>query len=117
MLISFAPDGSIEFTRTPTLLGLFPDDAKRMERMTDILLNEDYQRYYVWFKTGVHAGKALAILLDSYTDFASEDGFMVPFKLHTEAGGLITFDTYEDAVKAEIQYVEFLRDCGLSMRA
>jgi hypothetical protein len=120
MLITFDESGAIEFTRKPELLALFPDDAKRIERMTDILFNEDYQRYYVWFKTGpaVVRERALNILLPMYNDFEMEyGGFETPFKIHTEAGGLITFDTYEDSVKAEIRFVEMLRDLGYSMRA
>lgn len=133
MLIDFSPDGRIEFTRNPTLLSLFPDQPKRMERMTDIRFDEQLQRHYITFLTGpsIFVGRPL-----SYTPRPEADGhnegdcrsgrhklwetFIEEYSpglssLFRYDGFLITFATYEDAVKVEVAFVDFLREQGFSM--
>lgn len=120
MQIVIDPDGSCEFTRNPQLLDiLHPADRKSIERMTDIKFHPELQRYYIVFLKGPYTPLplALTILLDDYYPFSHEyGGFEDEFQIDTEGFGLITFATYEDAVRAEVRYVEFLRDLGYSMK-
>lgn len=117
MQIVIDEGGSCEFTRSPALLGLLhPDDRKRIDRMTDIGFGPEYQRFYIEFLKGPYKGRLLTILLQLYDTFSTEyGGFEDDFQIHTRSGGLLTWATYEEAVRAEIRFVEFLRDLGYSM--
>jgi hypothetical protein len=118
MQIVFHDDGRIEFTRNPDLLKAVEGLGRlSISRMTDILFDEDMQRFYIWFRKGPHEGRPLAITLPHYNLFAHDYGGppVDDFQVHTEHGGFLSFATYEDAVATEVRYVEFLRDMGYSM--
>lgn len=122
MLFVIDTDGRTEFTRSPDALSLLhPQDKKRIVRMTEIVHDDDLQRYYVRFLTGIYAKGGwdlLTILVPRYDEFAHEyGGFEDEFQIHTERGGLITFDSYEAAVRAEVRFVDFIREVvGASMQ-
>jgi hypothetical protein len=131
MLITFDESGRIEFTRNPTLLGLFPDDQKRIERMTDIQFDLLGQFYYIKFLRGPWKG---VLLKWRYADSYSYDEIMrhwymfynehSPALAHDLAGeyrgrgskksNVVQFATYEDAVKIEVAFIDYLREQGYS---
>jgi hypothetical protein len=129
MLIDFSPDGRIEFTRSPHLLALFPDDAKRIERMTDIQHDLVEQLYYIKFLRGPFADLILS-WYGSGLLRAEKLGNLWRLIASEHSSGLVRdtavgranhprkfvyFRTYEDAVKVEIAFVDFLREQGYSM--
>lgn len=117
MQIVIDHEGGCEFTRSPHLLGLLhPEDRKEIERMTDIVFHREEQRFFIFMLKGPIKAGSVGILSDGYQTFASDyGGWPVEFMVHTDRGGLCTFATYEEAVQAEIRFVEFLRDTGHSM--
>jgi hypothetical protein len=124
--------GGCEFTRSPQLLALLNDkDRKSIERMTDIRFDEQRQKYYIHFLKGPFAGKDLTVderlpysvaqrlnqgLRSAFWFFIQDYSPAERDYLYLRQDTMrVMFDTYENAVKFEVMFVEFLRDIGCSM--
>ncbi len=118
MQIVFHESGDIEFTRSPDLLKCVDGIGRlAIERMTDILFDEEAQRYVIRFLKGPLEGFNLSTHLrvfPEYIEWYGSEEFDVPVQVN-HVNGVISYRTYEDAVKAEISFVEYLRDMGYSM--
>lgn len=120
MLIDFSPDGRVQFTRSPALLALFPDERKRVVRMTDIRFDEPLQMYGIVFLTGAFADRPLTSrdpemrwgeFLEDHQGCYSGCHPLVVYA----ADGRIMCREYEDAVKIEVEYIDFLREQGIAV--
>ena len=131
-VISFNEDGSVEFTRTPELLALFEGQRMRVERMTDILFDDANQKFYIKFLKGPFKERDLkwdtvgltqvsTDLHRRWHDFIEENSpGLRTICLDTDVENYeytrVLFNTYEDAVKVEIAFVDYLREQGYSMK-
>lgn len=111
MLISFADDGSVEFTRSPMLLDLFDGEQKSVKRMSLVEHDDGLQAYTIKFVLGPFAGKMLAPTDEFYWDEFIHEFFSDP-DTRLAFGQCVYFPTYEDGVRVEIAYIEFLRLTG-----
>jgi hypothetical protein len=87
MVITFDEDGTVQFTRKPEALALFPDQRFSIERMSDIVFDEDRQRYYIQWLKGPLAGER----------------------------GELDFPSYEEAVACEIDIIDCWRLAGYTI--
>jgi hypothetical protein len=131
MLISFSPTGSVEFTRNPTLLGLFEDERKSIKRMTTIEFDDEWQCHYVVFVSGKFKGLPLQwdvrksddlsqVMVNHWIIFSEDHSAALVEERTQPMGsigvyrGMVLFKTYEDAVAIEIAFVDYLREQGYS---
>lgn len=110
MKIQFLPDGAVHFTRSPEALALFEGHPKRIERMTEILFDEKKQRYFIKFLKGPCVGEILAegYPYDHPDAVPTVEGRSDGYAPDPAA----MFDTYEQAVMAELRAVDKLRQSG-----
>lgn len=105
-VISIAPDGSMQGLRRKKGNGL---DLRtfgnaEVERVSEILFDGDEQKFYVQFLTGELAGRKLTFPL-----YSAITGKTVFFKNEQP---VMLFDEYEDAVAAEIETLDTIRERG-----
>jgi len=124
MQIIVNEDGTFEFTRNPNLLkvveGLGP---LSIERMSEINFEAAWQRFSIKIIKGPvrgrlrrYAGREHPVSVHLRTfiyDYAPAMRDLVEWRHNN---GVATFATYEDAVKFEVEFVEYLRTQGISMQ-
>ncbi len=98
-------NGTVEFTRNPTLIDMLGDDG-RMVRVSDIQKVPGQSLYYIKWLVGPFAGEGhTAAMSHSY-------GIPLP-SLGIDLTSLLTFPSYEDAVKYEVMVLNALRLQGV----
>lgn len=104
-VITFKPNGSIEFTRSsePLITDLEQHGRKSVKRMTEILFSEEDQKYYIVWTAGPF----------SYRNILSVVGYTLDPEGNLEPENIKLFETYEQAVEYEIAMVDYLRLHGL----
>jgi hypothetical protein len=108
-VVTISPDGTISGLQRKPGQGL---DLRKfgpcvVERASDIRATEDGQRWTVNLLTGPYAGKQLTIELAGHAGLFRGKGPGVD--AHLETGGVLTFDDYDAAVRAEIATLDGLR--------
>lgn len=106
-VLSFAPNGSVEFTRSPDLNFLFKGEGD-MERVTDIRKRTDAAMFYVHWMLGPFAGEDSTHV--HHSQFLGEQKPCVRCRIE---GRVMLFWSYEDAVKYEVQMLDAMRKAGV----
>jgi len=99
MTISILPDGSVQHTLKDSFFRPFIDSHRKVERMSEILFDEEHQAFYV------HLLKEL--VPPENCGYAADREY-----LNDVIFGGKYFDTYEGAVAYEIETIEELRVGG-----
>lgn len=132
MLMVFNTDGSVEFTRNPSLLAIAPAGRLAVQRMTEIFFEESGQHWYIKFLTGPFHGLRLRWedealvhfdlgaereLHTHWTAFWHDEGRALVSRctLWGVQEGIVYFNSYEEAVEVEVAFVDYLRKQGISM--
>lgn len=102
-VISFTPNGSVEYTRSPDLSFLF-DGQGAMERVTDIGKRPESSKYFIKWLQGPFAGK-----IQTY-GMAARYGLMGSCSV---AEIEMNFYSYEQAVAFEVQMLNAMRKAGV----
>lgn len=130
-VISFADTGAVEFTRNPAMLSLFEGQRVKVRRMSEILFDDSMQLFYIKFLRGPFAGCVFVWSQPEWVQGPEQDiaSHWMAFVAEHSPGlkplmliaidpmpRLVCFETYEDAVKVEIAFIDYLREQGFSMR-
>ena len=133
MLITLDVDGRVQFTRNPEALKLVEGLGKlAITRMSEILFDEDRQRYYIKLLTGCFAQHVIYWLASGelsrlwelfYTQHSPSlvNELCLPTADGRTTMGDVYFKpvlmrTYEDAVKVEVAFIDFLREQGIAVQ-
>lgn len=112
IVMSFDPDGSVEYTRNKALDGIFGGQG-RMKRVTDIQKLNGESLFFIKWLMGPYAGKHFSHTLDRHDEVFGlwRPSQRVFISSHT---GTMFFYSYEDAVAYEIECLNEMRRQGIT---
>lgn len=120
---TFSMDGTVQHTLRDEFVRLFPKEPRVVSRMTLIEHDVRSQRFYVVFLRGFHPkiGSLRGDVLTKTMYDAAESGFDAVRALWDEHGrsisvpyDMLTYETYAEAVNAELHVVDKLRQIGFT---
>ena len=112
-VLTIHPDGTASGLKVKAGKGLDLRDLGKVavKRVSEIIWSEDRQRWYVHFLEGPWAPKALTYHLWQRAGMGSKKVFDLNGIIST-GSGLLTFEDYDDAVKAEVAFLDAMRLAG-----
>lgn len=114
-VITFRPDGSIEGLQFKGKgLDLRRFGRAKIERTSDILFDEELQKFTIKFLHGACAGQQAR--LQHVRHFGAQEEVEAAFRPLLEgedSGTLLAFAEYDDAVKVEVILIQAARVAGL----
>lgn len=112
-VITFKPDGTIEGLQFKSKgIDLRKFGRAKIERTSDIIFDEDSQKYSIKFLHGTIAGQTARLMHAKFFDCVPAlEAMMGPFG-DAEARTVLLFDEYDQAVAVEVLLIQSARVNG-----
>ena len=107
-IITFAEDGTVEFTRKPAVAALFRGQRRDEVRMSEIIFDNDTQLYKIKFLTSMFEGEFVGTAVLNVVDPDENMVMPVPAALLGK-DGTYYFHTYDQAICVEVFLIDHIR--------